>query len=85
MVDPRDQQSQNHGKGPETIIALPSGDEVHGLYIAGWREHAILGVRVDRDGVPLSCAVVNSIALDCRAQNPRRYPKAWRIDGTDEE
>ena len=83
MVDPRDIVGQDDFD--DVVVLLPSGESLVGLSIRGWGEPAILGVRHDADGAPVSCAVVDSLAVDHHpAQNPRRYPKAWPIPKDEE-
>lgn len=76
MVDPRDLVAQNDGHGPETVVLLPTGSLV-GLHVRGVPGHVILGIREDREGRPVSCAVVNEMHIDTSQpliSNPRRVP-----------
>lgn len=63
MRDPSDSEPQGE---PETIIVLAKGESLLGLHIHGLTRRRILGVRTDRDGDPLTCAIVD----------------AWRINTT---
>lgn len=63
MIDPRDRRPQNHGKGPETYISLTDGS-ILGLYIRGVPGQVILGIREDRHGQPVSCAVANTVYVN---------------------
>lgn len=71
MVNPIDTTPQGD---PDTVVLLPDGESLVGLYIKGLREQTMLGVREDALGRPLSCAITNQIQIDTmRVQsNPRR-------------
>jgi hypothetical protein len=70
----RDRDREVQGD-PETVVLLPSGESLIGLYILGVGRQIMLGIREDREGRPLSCAVVNNLCIDTsRVQsNPRRW------------
>lgn len=77
MVNPKDREPQGD---PDTMVLLPTGALV-GLYIRGLKGGpAMLGIRKDAAGHPVSCAVTNEIYLDTAASkmrmdllsNPRR-------------
>ena len=48
---------------PETVVCLPHGDTLVGLYIAVVGSQTMLGIREDRDGQPISCAVTRDLSL----------------------
>lgn len=62
---------------PETVVLLASGEALIGLQIKGLQAQTILGIREDREGHPLGCAVVNELHIDTRPlhSNPRRSPE----------
>ncbi len=72
MVDPRDRVAMGD---PETVVTLGTGSLV-GLYIRGVPGQVMLGIREDREGRPLSCAVTNQVFIDTadvpHQSNPRR-------------
>ena len=69
MVDPEDQQAQGE---PETIVTLPHCSLV-GLQIVGVAGHVMLGIKEDRFGNPISCAVTNAFGVETGwHSNPRR-------------
>jgi hypothetical protein len=59
---------------PETVVFLPKHKQLLGLYIRGMNTHAMLGVSMDGEGRPDSCAIVNEIGIQLHVQsNPRRH------------
>lgn len=73
MVEPKDRFAQGD---PETVVFLPGGDSLIGLYIRDLEDaqHVMLGIREDRDGQPVSCAVGNLLHIDPHPsqRNPNR-------------
>jgi hypothetical protein len=49
---------------PETVVYLPSGESIVGLYIRGLLCDLMLGIRTDRRGQPMTCAVVTQLSVD---------------------
>ena len=71
MVDPKDREPMGD---PETVITLGTGSIV-GLYIRGVPGAVMLGIREDRHGWPISCAVTHAYGVDTgwpAQSNPRR-------------
>ena len=56
---------------PETLVCLPNGETIVGLHIRGLVAHVMLGVRTDRAGVPLTCAVVTNLFIDTSHRQDR--------------
>lgn len=48
---------------PETVVWLPSGSLI-GLAIRGVLGRVMLGIREDAEGIPVSCAVMDSLHVD---------------------
>lgn len=72
MVDPADRIAQGD---PDTVVHLPCGVLV-GLRILGVSGDVMLGIREDRNGWPVSCAVTNAFGVDTgwpEQSNPKRY------------
>lgn len=59
---------------PETVVLLPHGGALVGLYIKGVTGPTMLGIREDDEGQPLSMAIGDLFEIDTsRVQsNPRR-------------
>ena len=57
---------------PETVVFLPQGGTLVGLYIPGVGAQTVLGIREDRAGQPVSCAVTNEMPVDSFQSNPHR-------------
>lgn len=72
-IDPRDQTAQGD---PETVVLLPTGGALVGLYIKGVTGTSMLGIREDTEGQPVSMAIGDLLEIDTsRVQsNPRRAP-----------
>jgi hypothetical protein len=65
-----------HAQGdPETVILLHEAGAILGLHIKGLADHIVLGIREDREGQPVSCAITNELAIDTNhlQSNPRRH------------
>lgn len=68
MVNPIDLMPQGD---PETVVCLPDGDSLIGLYVKDSGLGAVmLGIREDCLGRPVACAIANDIKLDI---TPHRY------------
>lgn len=72
MVDPRDRQPANRGKGAETVAHLPDGSCLLGFYVAGVKGYPMLGIKVDEFGRPVSVARFEEVAEMPAQSNPRR-------------
>lgn len=48
----------------ETVVYLPTGDAILGLYVRGLPSQVMLGIRLNRGGVPLTCAVVTELHIN---------------------
>ena len=59
---------------PETVVVLGSGEALIGMQIRGLPKIMVLGVREDKEGWPLGCAIVDAVSLDITPlhSNPRR-------------
>lgn len=72
---------------PDTVVYLPSGESLVGLYVRGTGRPRMLGIREDREGRPVSCAeVTDRIAIDTTLpilSNPRRRPDPPPLNGED--
>lgn len=71
MVDPKDRIAQGD---PETVVILPDGSSLVGLYIRGVDSGLhMLGIREDAEGRPVSFACADSVLhVDTWQSNPRR-------------
>lgn len=71
-LDPKDAVAQGD---PETLVILPRGGSLVGLYIKGVSGTAMLGIREDAEGQPVSCAIgsVEEIDTSPVQSNPRRH------------
>jgi hypothetical protein len=56
---------------PETVVELPSGESILGLYVRGLLCHLMLGIRLDDLGQPSRCAIVTQIAIDTSTRERR--------------
>lgn len=76
MVPKRDRQPQGD---PETVVLLPHGGALVGLYIRGITGTAMLGIREDAEGQPVSCAIGEMWEIETAPKptqsNPRRHPE----------
>ena len=62
MVNPIDTRPQGD---PETVVLLPDGESLVGLYVRGLKDgKAMLGIREDQFGRPISCSVTDEIWID---------------------
>lgn len=71
VVDPLDLAPMGD---PETVVTLGNGSII-GLYIPGVSGQVMLGIREDREGRPVSCAVTNAFGVETgwpAQSNPRR-------------
>lgn len=58
---------------PETVVILPRGGTLLGLYIKGVSGTSMLGIREDVEGQPVSCAIGEVVEVDTSTHsNPRR-------------
>lgn len=72
MVEPKDRVAQGD---PETVVLLPEGSLL-GLYVKGTKHGPImLGIREDRDGHPVSCAITQELRVDYPLHSNPRRPK----------
>ena len=70
MVDPRDLKAQGD---PETVISLPGGESLVGLYIVdSGHGSTMLGIREDELGRPVACAITNELRLDTKPHSRYR-------------
>lgn len=69
-VDPRDQVPQGD---PETVVMLPAGGALVGLYIKGVKGPAMLGIREDAEGQLVSCAIGIVLDVTSSQRNPNRH------------
>jgi hypothetical protein len=78
-IDPRDLKAQGD---PETVVLLPDGNSLVGLYIRGFKTKFMLGISEDREGQPLSCAVTNEVYIDTSHMQSNPVRKQYRDDIT---
>lgn len=68
-INPKDVCPQGD---PETVVILPSGS-ILGLHILGVTGTVMLGIREDRDGCPVSCAVTTEFCIDTGVPAQRNH------------
>ena len=49
---------------PECVVYLPNHESLVGLYIRGLEAQTMLGIREDRFGRPVSCAITTELFID---------------------
>ena len=73
MVNPIDRVAQGE---PETVVYLPHGGQLLGLHIrAAGAWPAMLGIRLNPQGEPVSCAIAESLYLAVPSEPPQSNPR----------
>lgn len=76
-IDPRDRVAQGD---PDTVVELPDGETLVGLYIKGFTAKFMLGIREDKEGQPVSCAVTNQVHIDTTQMQSNPVRRRYRDD-----
>lgn len=78
-IDPRDRVPQGD---PDTVVSLPGGGSLVGLYIKGFTAKFMLGIREDAEGQIVSCAVTNELRIDTTEIQSNPVRRQYRDDVT---